>query len=82
MAYDLVSSSASPGTTLLFMGRFVIWSVGSLTASGPNSGATLTIRAIVRAAGDHANTATIGSASVSDPDASNDSATLTVTPLP
>jgi hypothetical protein len=31
---------------------------------------------------DHANTATIGSASIPDPDATNDSAPLTVTPLP
>jgi uncharacterized repeat protein (TIGR01451 family) len=80
--YTFVSATPSQGTTLLFMGRMLIWSVGSLTASGSNSAATLSVVATVQATGDHDNTATISTSSVLDPDATNNTATATVTPIP
>jgi uncharacterized repeat protein (TIGR01451 family) len=60
-----------------------VWTVGTLTASGPTSTATLTLAATVTAAGAMTNTATVTGADQPDPNSQNnsDNASLNGNPL-
>lgn len=69
--YTLVSATASEGTYTA-----PTWTVGSL-AHGVS--ATLTLKAMVNASGDYANTATVSSTTTPGDDPSNNSGTATVT---
>jgi len=57
-----------------------IWTVGTLTATGPTATATLTITATVESVDGFTNTASVGAADQPDPVPSNDSSTVPVNP--
>jgi uncharacterized repeat protein (TIGR01451 family) len=72
--YTFVLASASRGAYNAGTG---VWAVGTLAA---NTSATLQITATVLGAGPYTNTATRTASSPADPNAANDSATVTVNP--
>ncbi|MEO7432027.1 MAG: hypothetical protein ABIR62_08380 [Dokdonella sp.] len=65
-----VSSVASQGTYVAANG---IWTVGSLSAAGPTSSATLTVVATVTEAGAMVNTASVSASDQPDPNTTNNS---------
>lgn len=72
---SLVSATPSQGT---YDDATGVWTVGTLTAVGPTSSATLTIVATVTEAGAAANTATVSAADQPDPNTANNSASASV----
>ncbi|MCS6796277.1 MAG: DUF11 domain-containing protein, partial [Raineya sp.] len=74
--YTFVSATPSQGT---YSNTTGVWSVGNLGVSGS---ATLTIVATVNASGPYTNTATISTPDQDDPVSSNNSSSVTPTPVP
>lgn len=74
--YRFAGTTATQGTYDSVGGT---WSVGHLAKNGS---ATLTLTATVQSSGGYTNTATISAASPPDPNPANNSASITVVPLP
>ncbi|PKQ69743.1 Ig-like domain-containing protein [Raineya orbicola] len=74
--YTFVSATPSQGTYNNVTG---VWNVGSLGIGGS---ATLTIVATVNASGPYTNTATISTPDQNDPNTSNNTSSVTPTPVP
>ncbi len=75
--YTFVAATPSRGTYTSGTG---LWTVGTLTASGAGSTATLSIVATVLPTGTYDNTAAISAGGVVDANAANNTATAVVTP--
>jgi uncharacterized repeat protein (TIGR01451 family) len=71
----LVSATPTQGT---YTGVTGIWTVGTLTAGGASSTATLTIVANVTAAGGMTNTAAVSASDQTDPNSANNSASVSL----
>lgn len=73
--YTYVSHTTTAGTYVPGTG---VWTIGN----GPDQGsATLAITATVKPSGNYTNTATIGTSGIADPVASNNTATVSTTPI-
>jgi uncharacterized repeat protein (TIGR01451 family) len=75
--YTFVSATPSQGSYVSGTG---VWTVGALAAGG-NASATLQITATVKASGVYTNTASRTASTPTDPVATNNTATVTVTPV-